>query len=239
MTKQWLSLSRNDENLGTYPSFCFLFAPCSRTSCYAYMLDVRTLLLYMVRITGLNNYQCHIKNRSIDNFISMSFAAAVFCILYCVLWVLCDIQGPPLPLRRSADYSQRHSDRFANFWDASASAFLFNKSSQPHKTLNESITVPEYNLPSFSIWTFDRGGFYSSCVPWQWRVKDICLLADKRGGMVAFVKTMFCSCIGGGAWHHLPTPYPPPTPNKCSRRSPKHLPPHPPPTPPPFPSVNM
>ncbi len=42
--------------------------------------------------------ECHIKNRSICNFMYMSFAAAVFCILYRMLWVLCDFQSPPLPM---------------------------------------------------------------------------------------------------------------------------------------------
>jgi hypothetical protein len=33
-------------------------------------------------------FKCHIKNRYIDNFMYMSFAAAVFCILYTVLRVV-------------------------------------------------------------------------------------------------------------------------------------------------------
>jgi hypothetical protein len=45
------------------------------------------------------------KNRYIGNFMNMRFAAAIFCILYCMLWVLCDFQGPPFPMQFKSYYS--------------------------------------------------------------------------------------------------------------------------------------
>ncbi len=80
---------------------------------------VKLLLMYLLFIwhgmyNGPNNgftpikiikSKCHIKNRYIGNFMSMSFAVAVFyilyyefCILFCMLLVLGNSQGPPHPM---------------------------------------------------------------------------------------------------------------------------------------------
>ncbi len=50
----------------------------------------------------ISKYECHVKNRYIDNFMYISFDTAVFGILYCMFAVLSDFQGPPLPMALSS-----------------------------------------------------------------------------------------------------------------------------------------